>query len=264
MNNRAQLKLFLVLKIFILISALFFSGRYIQSKFDIIYKWSGFLPDRIHIFPKIIDRRPQVYTLVSMPENNVDAECGSALIIGDSIAYGYLPYLRENLKMKYNIYMIPDNGRSTSYSLKRIDQWLESKSYDLILANWGLWDILRLDLPFPNKIIDQSTFIVTSQQDYAFNLELLHQKLTKYSDNISFINTTPTLLNKVRKPEDVKAYNETMKNFSELHAVELIDLFSFAKINIGQELYIDKVHFNKVGSQKIARYISGQLPDCKR
>ena len=121
----------------------------------------------------------------------------------------------------------------------------------MIIANWGLWDILRLDLPYTNKILDQSQYIVTSQQDYKENLELIYKKLRDHSKNLIFINTTPTLPNEVRKLSDVIQYNKTMEEFVEENSLNIIDLHAYVKSNFGEEEYIDTVHFSETGNSKI-------------
>ena len=133
----------------------------------------------------------------------------------------------------------------------------------MIIANWGLWDILRLDLPYTNKILDQSQYIVTSQQDYKENLELIYKKLRDHSKNLIFINTTPTLPNEVRKLSDVIQYNKTMEEFVEENSLNIIDLHAYVKSNFGEEEYIDTVHFSETGNGKIANFLATKFNNCK-
>lgn len=258
MNTNLKIKF--LITILSALSIVFFWNKI----YEIDYEWNGFLPEKFYVHPKIIDRRPEAFASISEPNQIVNSKCGNALVIGDSIAYGYVPYLRDDMSKIYNFYIIPDNGRSTSYSLKRIDSWLNTNFYDLIIANWGLWDILRADLPFKNKILDQSKYVVTSQQDYKENLELIYKKLSNYSENIIFINTTPTLPNEVRRLSDVIQYNETFEEFIEENSLEIIDLYNYVKSNFTEEEYMDKVHFNEAGNRKIAKFLLSKINTCKK
>lgn len=253
----------LKIKFLLTISCLLLIAFFFNKKYEIDYEWNGLLPDKLYVYPKIVDRRSELFASISEPKQIINSKCGNALIIGDSIAFGYTPFLREDISKIYNFYIIPDNGRSTSYSLKRLDYWLDGNSYDLIIANWGLWDILRLDLPYTNKILDQSQYIVTSQQDYKENLELIYKKLRDHSKNLIFINTTPTLPNEVRKLSDVIQYNKTMEEFVEENSLNIIDLHAYVKSNFGEEEYIDTVHFSETGNSKIADFLATKFNNCK-
>lgn len=253
----------LKIKFLLTILCLLLIAFFFNKKYEIDYEWNGLLPDKFYVYPKIIDRRSELFASISEPKQIINSKCGNALIIGDSIAFGYTPFLREDISKIYNFYIIPDNGRSTSYSLKRLDYWLNGNSYDLIIANWGLWDILRLDLPYTNKILDQSKYIVTSQQDYKENLELIYKKLRDHSKNLIFINTTPTLPNEIRKLSDVNQYNKTMEAFVVENSLNIIDLYTYVKSNFGEEEYIDTVHFSETGNSKIADFLVSKLNNCK-
>ena len=78
------------------------------------------------------------------------------------------------------------------------------------------------------------------------------------------INTTPTLPNPVRRLYDVIEYNKTMEEFARKNSLKIIDLFSFVKSNIDEEGYMDAVHFNKIGNNKVGKFLSTQLNNCKK
>ena len=68
------------------------------------------------------------------------------LLIGDSISIGYTLEVRKFLKGKANVHRANANCGPTDSSLKRIDKWLEGGRWDIIHFNWGLHDVVLLQL----------------------------------------------------------------------------------------------------------------------
>src|SRR5437868_5791358 len=52
-----------------------------------------------------------------------DPKLPNVLLIGMSTSIGYTPAVRVQLEGKYNVYHVPDNARTTTYSLPRLDGW---------------------------------------------------------------------------------------------------------------------------------------------
>ncbi len=56
----------------------------------------------------------------------------TGLIIGGSNSIKYTPWVRDSLKGKALVERVPDNARSTRYTLERIDGWLGSGQWNVI------------------------------------------------------------------------------------------------------------------------------------
>ncbi len=64
-----------------------------------------------------------------------------ALILGDSISIGYTGQVRDRLQDICNIHRPEDNCGDTWYGLTKIDEWLGTRTWDVIHFNWGLHDL---------------------------------------------------------------------------------------------------------------------------
>ena len=74
------------------------------------------------------------------------------LIIGGSNSVKYTPYVREFLSGKAVVDRVPDNARSTRYTLERLDGWLGDGSWQVIYFNWGMHDLTRVDGENPQVV----------------------------------------------------------------------------------------------------------------
>ena len=71
--------------------------------------------------------------------------CSKVLIVGGSNSIKYTPYVLDYLTGKALVDRVPDNARSTRYTLERLDGWLGSGQWDVIHFNWGMHDLTRVD-----------------------------------------------------------------------------------------------------------------------
>lgn len=73
-------------------------------------------------------------------------------IIGDSICFGipnnskskgWAYYLKQELQVdtQYKVFIVPENAGNSSNILDKIDLWLGSNKYDIIVFNSGLHDM---------------------------------------------------------------------------------------------------------------------------
>src|SRR5260370_23689304 len=76
------------------------------------------------------------------PDSKDEAGLPRVLIIGDSISMYYTPEVRRLLSGRANVYRVPDNGKSTMYGLKNIEDWLGDGNWAVIHFNFGLHDIV--------------------------------------------------------------------------------------------------------------------------
>jgi acyl-CoA thioesterase-1 len=193
----------------------------------------------------------------------------NVLILGDSISIGYTPIVHELLNEKANInrplvsefsyipskeflfdHGEPVNCKSTIYSLKELENWLDDKKWDVIHANWGLWDIDTIDVLV-----------------YEAQLELLIKKILPHTRVLIIATTTP-----IAKKENFKESNAKIKKIIEFNKVivklakkynlEVDDLYASALTKTG--IYsTDNIHLNESGDEllanKVARTIEKHL-----
>lgn len=178
-----------------------------------------------------------------------DPRLPRVLIIGDSISIGYTAPVRKLLEGKANVHRIPENGGPTTNGLKKIDQWLGEKQWDVIHFNWGLQD-LKTDgknqpqVPLP---------------EYEKNLATLVKKMQGKARVLIWCSTTPVPDAKVsppRKNEDVIAYNTAARRVMEANKVAIHDLYSFALPRLKEIQIPANVHFTTAGSETLARQVA--------
>ena len=105
------------------------------------------------------------------------------LLIGDSIAGGYFPLVKEALKNSAEVVMVKrakQNGASDN-AIEEMDSWLAGQNWAVIHFNWGLWD-LKVNKDGRNNIpIEQ----------YGKNLRELVEKMKQSGATPIFATTTP-------------------------------------------------------------------------
>ncbi|APF27278.1 GDSL-like Lipase/Acylhydrolase family protein [Clostridium sporogenes] len=189
------------------------------------------------------------------------------LLIGDSISLGYTPYLKEEIKSKYNLCRVGNIERSLlnleapEYSncgdstqviniLK--NEVKASNYYDILLINCGLHDIRRTRETFEIQVPIES---------YKENLIQILNLSNMISDKVMWITTTPVIdsihnnraAGYLRYNSDVIQCNEVAKTvFKEENLIDLYDYVD--KKNLHQ--YNDHVHFIDEVYKLQAKFIS--------
>lgn len=113
----------------------------------------------------------------------------NVLILGDSISIGYYPYVKEVLLDRVDLSrpMLPEGGfqncEGTTNGLKKIDQWIGEKRWDIIHFNFGLHDIKHIN---PKTGKNSKSFDDPQQaspKQYEKNLNIIVKKLKKAFDS---------------------------------------------------------------------------------
>lgn len=193
----------------------------------------------------------------------------NVLILGDSISIGYTPIVRELLNEKANInrpltsefsyipskeflfdHGEPTNCKSTLNSLMELENWLDDEKWDVIHANWGMWDIDTI-----NPVI------------YEAQLELLIKKILPHTNMLIIATTTPIVIKENAKESKAKnkkiiAFNRVIVKLAKKYNLELDDLYAAALTKTG--IYSpDNIHLNESGykllANKVARAIEKHL-----
>jgi lysophospholipase L1-like esterase len=192
-----------------------------------------------------------------------EADLPNVLIIGDSISIGYTKPLRMILKGKVQVSHNPKNARDTATGLKKLDQWLGSKKWDVIHFNHGLHDMIQGYRGKNDRYVATNTgetFIPIDQ--YKSNLEKIVQRLKKTDAKLIFATTTPipegTGLWKGKQGYE-KEYNKAALEVMKKHKIEINDLHALVLPDIEKLQKPKNVHFNPNGSKAMAKEVAANI-----
>ncbi|WP_439481104.1 SGNH/GDSL hydrolase family protein [Cyclobacterium plantarum] len=194
-------------------------------------------------------------------------------VIGDSISMQYGPYLEQYLNGSWVYDRKRDdgmnsanldnpagaNGGDSGMVLDYLRQKMNDPAFnpDLMLINCGLHDIKTGVNTGERQInLDQ----------YRDNLEDIHDLLEERGIPMVWIRTTPVddeqhnanQRSFYRYAADLAIYNAVADEVFSSRDVPMIDLHRFT-LNLGENLYIDHVHFNEETRARQAAFIAGFL-----
>lgn len=199
----------------------------------------------------------------------------SVFLIGDSISIQYGPYLEKYLDGIIDFSRKQDDGQAAKNldvpvganggDSRMVLEYLKIKlkepgfAPDYLLLNCGLHDV-------KHNMTDEKIQVTT--EEYRNNLQEIIQLVTKKKIRIIWIRTTPvvdTIHNKSkgikRYAADVATYNQIADAIFARKKIPMIDLFTFSQ-KLGNEQFIDHVHYNESTRSLQAAYIAGFLQDC--
>lgn len=183
--------------------------------------------------------------LVSRPTaTSVGQDHPRILVIGDSIAVGGWAHAVEGADI------IPENGRSSSYTAQNLLRWLEgAPHYDVILWNNGLHDAMR----------GEDGQCAVDLDAYALNLRGIGQVLQMRADRVFFIASVPPQHDGAFdiRVEDVVARNRRARRLMAELGIPVIPLDAFSA-EAGLETY-DGLHFTTEGARAQAAFIWSQV-----
>ena len=195
------------------------------------------------------------------------------LLVGDSISLYYNPFLARFLAEKAELHT--KKGRQLAFSdldrptggnggdssmvltyLKERDA-MDDLDFDLFVFNCGLHDIKRME--------DDTCQI--SETEYEKNLTEIVMLMYKHQIKTVFITSTPVEdarhnahsdLGFTRYHKDICHYNQLALKIMKTRDIPVIDLGSFTA-GLGEELYMDHVHFVEPVRKLQAAFIAGAL-----
>lgn len=196
----------------------------------------------------------------------------SVFLIGDSISMQYGPFLEKYLEGIIDITRKQDDGQAAKNldvpvganggDSRMVLEYLKNKlkepgfAPDYLLLNCGLHDI-------KHNIPDEK--IQVSQEEYKKNLQEIIQLVTKKKIRIIWIRTTPVVDTIHNKPKGIKRYAADVATYNQIsdelfsnNKIPMIDLFTFTQ-KLGNEQFIDHVHYNESTRSLQAAYITGFL-----
>ncbi|MFH5834101.1 SGNH/GDSL hydrolase family protein [Halalkalibaculum sp. DA384] len=187
----------------------------------------------------------------------------NVLIIGDSISAGYTPFVREALEGKAVIERIEGNAEHTGTGLNKIHDWLGSDNWDIILFNWGLWDLCYRHPDakvYGNR--DKINGTITNTPDvYRKNLDSIVDILKNTGAKPIFITTTCIPENEAgRFKGDEKIYNEVALEVMARHRILVYDLYNIScKVHAKHAVADGDVHFTTEGYEQLSKGIITML-----
>lgn len=186
------------------------------------------------------------------------------LIIGDSISIGYTPFVKEHFKNNAIVSHNQGNAGDTGRGLKNIIEYLGDGNWDIILFNWGLWDLCYRHPASKlygnrDKVNGTITFTV---EEYKSNLDSLVQVMKSNTEaRLIFVTTTYVPENEAgRYAKDAKIYNKAAKEVMKRNAISICDIYKKSKsIHKFYGIGNDDVHYTEKGNQLLAKLIIERL-----
>ncbi len=182
------------------------------------------------------------------------------LILGDSVAMAYTPYVAKLLAGRAEVRCQVGNGGPTVRGLEYIDRWLGDTEWDVIHFNWGLWDMYGWQYPEMDR----------SPGAYERRLEVLTVRLKRTGAELVWATTTPACrgaeMNSgvVISAEREREYLDAAMRVMGRHGVRVNDLHTYTKEELGKySMGEDNIHYTAMGQSKqgerVARVIAGCL-----
>ena len=178
----------------------------------------------------------------------------NVLIIGDSISIGYTPILQTSLSPNVNVEHNEANGGSTVRGIQKIEKWIGTKQWDVILFNFGLHDMVYADTAHKYDVVNGK--LAVPIEDYKKNLTTIVSKLRETTATIIFINTTMVPENAAgRKVEDPAKYNAAAAEIMKKNGIQVIDLYTPSLTIHPQNSKPGNVHYTQKGYELLAEPI---------
>jgi len=202
----------------------------------------------------------------------------TVFVIGDSISIQYGPFLEQYVQGVFIYDRKRDDGQSSAnldnpsganggdsgMVLEYVKIKLADASFkpDILLLNCGLHDI-KTPVGTDQKQV--------SLDRYKENLVEIFDLLTARGIQLIWMRTTPVddaqhnsrQQSFHRFAADLEAYNAAADAIFRSREVPIIDLFQFTR-NLGDDLFIDHVHYGEDVRSKQAAFIAGFLMSMKK
>ena len=178
------------------------------------------------------------------------------ILIGDSIRMGYQADVIRELTELADVWAPTQNGGNSANILQHLDEWIISRSPDVLHINCGLHDLRKdFDTGEPAIPINQ----------YESNLRALLERILAET-NCTVIWATTTPVNEIwhherkgfdRLEADVAAYNGIARKVAADLDVPINDLFGVIT-DAGRDSYLtpDGVHFTPEGSALLGKAVA--------
>ncbi|MEK6264878.1 MAG: SGNH/GDSL hydrolase family protein [Clostridium sp.] len=193
-------------------------------------------------------------------------------VIGDSVSIHYGPYLKNNIKDKFEY----DRKRGIEQAITDLDspiganagdsvmvmdylakEYSRNTKYDILLINCGLHDVRR------NRALNK---VQVELDEYKMNLRKIIDLSNLMANTTIWIGLTPVVdeihnsrtEGVLRYSKDVYAYDIAAKEIMGNYNIPCIDMYNFTR-NLGRDIYLDHVHFKEKIRELQAAFIAGYL-----
>lgn len=184
----------------------------------------------------------------------------NVFLIGDSIRMGYCASTREAMSDMAEVFCVDENCRNTQYVITNLHRWAnmftDPTCVDLVQFNCGHWDIAHWC---------GGEFSLTSEDEYARNLQIIIDMISKLFPRAKIVFATTTTMNpsgKVginpRTNEDISRYNEIAKIVVSKNNISINDLFAITK-EWDRSQYKDYCHFTDEASKVLGQAVAKTL-----
>lgn len=192
------------------------------------------------------------------------------LIIGDSIAGGYFPFVQEILKGKAILIkpeQLDEDGKPTScegttMGVKNIDAWIGETKWDVIHFNFGLHDMKHVKPGTNRNSKDLNDPVQADLAQYEKNLRMITEKLKATGARLIFATTTPypdVLDRQIRTSGMPEKYNEVALEIMKESEIQINDLYLFVLPRMEELQRPNNVHFTETGSKALAELVSSVI-----
>jgi len=185
------------------------------------------------------------------------------LILGDSISIGYTSPVRKQLQGVADVTRPAENCQHTAHGLARINSWLGKEKWDVIHFNWGIWDTHMLTatggLIRDEARHDGEMHLRHTPEQYRANLLKLVETLEKTGARLVWASTTPIMSRTGKRFDDIKNLNAVAEEVMRKRGITINDLYGYTLPNVKEWQSGDKVHFNAVGNEQLAKRVSESI-----
>jgi len=191
------------------------------------------------------------------------------LLVGDSIAQGYIPAVRRILKEEAQIRVVDYrhpiiiHSESSDRGVKQMNNWLGSTPWGVIHFNSGLHDLKYVDDEGHKASVAKGRQNIPVDQ-YEKNLEEWVVRLKKTGAKLIFATTTPVPEGASgRVKGDAAKYNASAVRIMEKHGIPVNDLYALA-IERQEEIQRPRnVHFKEPeGYEILARQVASSIEEA--
>lgn len=200
--------------------------------------------------------------------DRIDASLPNVLILGDSISLAYTIPVRESLAGKANVFRPKANCGSTVAGIEHLEQWLGTRTWDVIHFNWGLHDLCyrHPDAKTQGNRDKLKGTQSVAPESYKRNLEALVTRLEATGAALVWASTTVVPEGEVgRHVGDDGKYNAIAAGIMQRHGIPTDDLSTVSKGFAGKHFSgPGDVHFNETGSRKLADSVAASIEAALR
>ena len=181
------------------------------------------------------------------------------VLIGDSIRMGYQPYVESALSDSHSVWGPEQNGGTSVNVLNHLDEWVISRSPDVVHMNTGLHDIRR-PIGMAQNTVNLDQYITNVKSIVTRILEgtdaRLIWALTTPVDEEKHNSTHRDIGDFQRYSADVLSYNQAVIYLLTDLNVEINDLYGvITKAGLEAMMNQDGVHFNNRGYMLLAKAV---------